>query len=177
MMMRCPNHGGFTFFGLMFVVTLIGLALTGASTVWQVQQQRYKEQQLLYIGKQYRDAIRSYYQASPGGLRQYPRQFSELLRDPRYPTIKRHIRKLWPDPLTMDNNWGLIVDAQGGIAGIYSRAPGKPLMQPDLSDGEQESQPKKTKSYAEWKFVHAEGLPAAELVGNTFNSNKNHADK
>lgn len=156
--MRSPSQG-FTFFGLMFVVTLVGLALTGASTVWQVQQQRYKEQQLLQIGKQYRDAIRSYYQASPGGHWEYPRKLSDLLLDPRYPTIKRHIRKLWRDPMTRNSNWGLVLDAQGGIAGIYSRAQGKPVTQPDLSFGEQVGRTTKAKSYADWKFMYSEGLP------------------
>lgn len=161
---RAPACGGFTFFGLLFAIMLIGLALAGASAVWQVQQQRHKEQQLLYIGKQYSDAIASYYKAAPGGAKQYPRKLTELLRDPRYPTVKRHIRKLWPDPLTNSGDWALVTDSQGGIAGIYSRARGKPLMQPDFGDDEFDGAPKQKQSYAQWKFIYTEGMSVDELV-------------
>lgn len=161
---RTSSSGGFTFFGLLFAIMLIGLALAGASAIWQVQLQRYKEQQLLYIGKQYSDAIASYYKAAPGGAKQYPRKLTELLRDPRYPTIKRHIRKLWPDPLTTRGNWALVTDSQGGIAGVYSRARGKPLMQPDFGPGEFEGAPRQKQRYAQWKFIYTEGMSLDELA-------------
>ena len=86
-----PNRG-YTYFGVLFVVMLVGLALTGAAAVTEVQQQRLKEQQLLYVGKQYLAAIGSYYNAAPGGAKQYPPELADLLRDPRYPTVYSRAR-------------------------------------------------------------------------------------
>ncbi|GBG15159.1 secretion system X pseudopilin PulG-like protein [Novimethylophilus kurashikiensis] len=146
------RHGGFTYFGTMFVVTLIGLALTGAAAIWQVERQREKEAELLFVGQQYIEAIASYYHAAPNGIKKYPRTFADLLRDPRYLNIKRHLRKPWHDPLTGSAKWGVIKTKQGGIAGIYSTATGSPLKQAGF--GPLESLLTGKTSYAEWKFVY-----------------------
>src|SRR4051812_17895729 len=110
------QNDGYTYFGILFVVMLIGLALTGASLVIQVEGQREKEQLLLFIGQQYANAIASYYNDAPGGNKHYPRSIAELLRDPRFPTIKRHLRRPWVDPFTHSKEWGIVRTKQGGIA-------------------------------------------------------------
>ena len=157
------NHRGYTYFGVLFAVMLVGLALSGASAVSEVQQQRLKEQQLLEVGKQYVAAIGSYYNATPGGAKQYPQKLSELLRDPRYPTIKRHLRKPWPDPMTK-GEWGLVLTRQGRIAGVYSRARGVPLKRGGFGSPELDRMLGDKKRYAQWKFVYGEGLSPADLI-------------
>lgn len=111
---------GYSYFGLLFAVALIGLALTGTSLVVRVQQQRQQERQLLFIGQQYLDAIGSYYQATPGPAKQFPRRMQDLLRDPRSARVTRHLRQPWPDPMTASGSWQLLRTPQGGIAGIRS---------------------------------------------------------
>lgn len=143
---------GFTYFGALFIVALIGLALSGAAMVWQVASQREKEAELLFIGQQYIAAISSYYRAAPGGIKQYPRRISDLLHDPRYPNIKRHLRKPWIDPMTGSKEWGLVYTKQGGIAGIYSLSSRNPLKQKDF--GPLETLLAVKASYREWKFVY-----------------------
>lgn len=152
---------GFTYLGVMFIVALIGLALSGAAGVWQVAQQREKERQMLWIGQQYIDAIASYYHASPGGNKRYPRTLDELLRDPRYPIIKRHLRKLWRDPLTGSSDWGLVRTSQGGIAGVYSHAQGQPFKQAGFGASEKWLAAKK--SYQEWQFVYFSSSATEDL--------------
>lgn len=160
---------GYTYFGVLFVVMLISLALTGAAAVWQVQQQRQKERQLLYVGQQYRDAIDSYYNGGPGGFRQYPRKLADLLKDPRYPDIKRHLRKPWRDPMTPSGQWGLVRTSQGAIAGVYSLAQGVPLKQAGFDDLALERAFANKKSYSQWKFVYFDASAAA---GTFLNANK-----
>ena len=157
-------HRGYTYFGVLFAVLLVGLALAGASAVSEVQQQRFKEQQLLYVGQQYMAAIGSYYNASPGGAKQYPQKLTDLLLDPRYPIVKRHLRKPWPDPMTRSGEWGLVRTRQGRIAGVYSRARGVPLKRAGFGNVELDRIFADKKSYTQWKFIYREGLTAAELL-------------
>ena len=159
-------HRGYTYFGVLFVVMLVGLALTGAAAVTEVQQQRLKEQQLLYVGKQYLAAIGSYYNAAPGGAKQYPPELADLLRDPRYPTVKRHLRKPWRDPMTASGKWGLVRTREGRIAGVYSRARGVPLKRRGFGSAELDRDFADSKSYGQWKFIYRDGLTTAELLAN-----------
>ncbi len=146
------NQRGYTYFGVLFVIALIGLALSGAAMIWQVEQQREKERDLLFIGQQYIDAIAGYYHAAPGGNKKYPRNLADLLRDPRYPTFKRHLRKPWLDPLTLKNDWALIRTRQGGIAGVFSQAEGVPIKQAGF--GELDWMLSGKTSYQDWQFIY-----------------------
>ena len=148
------SQRGYTYFGILFVVALIALALTGASLIIQVERQREKEQQLLFIGQQYVNAISSYYNNAPGGNKHYPKTMAELLRDPRFPTIKRHLRKLWADPLTLSTQWGIIRTKQGGIAGIYSLGQGVPFKRAGFASATLEKLLANKNRYQDWKFVY-----------------------
>ena len=155
MLIYCKHYlKGYTYFGVLFVVVLIGLALSGASGVWQFQLKRQKEQQLLFIGNQYTQAIASYYHGAPGGIKHYPKTIAELLRDSRYPTIKRHLRKPWLDPFTMKGDWVLIRTKQGGIAGVSSVASGKPIKQTRFGNEALDRLLGGKTSYQQWKFIY-----------------------
>lgn len=142
---------GYTYFGVLFIVMLISLALTGAVAVWEVEQRREKEAELLFIGQQYLDAITSYYHSAPGGTNEYPHTINELLLDPRSLTVKRHLRKPWIDPLTGSKNWGIVRTKAGGIAGVFSNAAGQPLKQAGFGFNEKLLAGKS--SYQDWKFT------------------------
>lgn len=146
------NQRGYTYFGALFVVALIGLALAGAAMVWKIQQRREKERELLFVGQQYIDAIASYYHAAPGGAKKYPRSMEELLRDPRYPNVKRHLRKPWRDPLTGAKEWGVVYTKDGGVAGVRSLAEGTPLKQTNF--GVMDSLLAGKASYHDWRFIY-----------------------
>lgn len=146
------RYEGYTYFGVLFVVALMGLALSGAALIFQVEQQRDKERQLLFIGQQYIDAIRSYYHTAPNSNKIYPRKLEDLLRDPRYLTIKRHLRRPWLDPMTQKYEWGLVYTRQGGIAGVFSQSKGKPLKQAGF--GLLEDFLAKKSNYQQWQFIY-----------------------
>lgn len=146
-----PHQCGFAYLLALLMVTLLGLGLGAAGSLWQTEAQRIKESELLYIGETYRQAISRYYHA-PGPVKQYPKSLEALLLDDRQPALTRHLRKLYPDPLTKKQEWGLVVDADSQqIRGVYSLAPGAPLKQHGFPPHQREFE--EAKSYAAWQFV------------------------
>src|SRR5262245_15711260 len=122
------SQSGFTYIGLLILVAIIAVALTGTSQLLGTEQRRQSEQELLFAGTQYARAIASYRAASPGA-ETYPTRLEDLLEDKRFPVMRRHLRKLYPDPITRSSKWGIIPAANNGIAGVYSTSTEKPIKQ------------------------------------------------
>jgi type II secretory pathway pseudopilin PulG len=152
---------GFTYITVLFVVAMMagGLALIGE--VWHTANKREKEAELLHIGNEYRKAIERYYLSGPS--RQYPKQLSDLIKDPRQPGTVRHLRKLYPDPITGKDEWGFVKSADGGFAGVHSLSEDAPTKTANFTvrDASFEG---KTK-YSEWQFVFAPAQGAAAKPG------------
>ncbi|MBL0715206.1 MAG: type II secretion system protein [Desulfosarcina sp.] len=146
------THSGFSYIGVLLAVAITGIAMTAANRYWSTIVQREREAELLYRGNQIREAIESYYENPPAGQsKQYPHAIGDLLKDPRYPQVRRHLRKWYKDPLTGNDNWVLIQDAGGGIKGVYSPHQGRPLKSGNFPK-EYESF-ETAGSYADWKVV------------------------
>lgn len=120
------HQGGVVFLWLLFFIAGLGVALAAAATLWQSAVQRENESQLLFVGDQYRRAIESFWNAGDGQQR-LPRTLDELLLDPRFPHTVRHLRRVYPDPMTGRAEWGLVKDQAGGIAGVHSLSETRPL--------------------------------------------------
>jgi len=144
------DEGGFTYLAMLFAVVLMGLALAAAANVWDTASKRDKEVELLFVGQQFRTAIDSYYNASPGAAKEFPRSLDELLIDKRFPQSVRHLRRIYIDPLTGDRDWGL-VKLGDRIVGVHSNALGEPLKQTGFAAELASFQSAST--YADWKFV------------------------
>jgi len=147
-------HGtqrGFTYLGALFLIVLMGLALAGTGELWSTSSQRAKERELIWVGTQYARALRSYYQAPAAGVPSYPLELEELLEDHRHPSVRRHLRRLYPDPVTGSADWGLIRGYEDRIVGVYSRSEREPMktagFPPRWSSFEGATR------YADWKFV------------------------
>ena len=155
----CRRQRGFLFLALLIVIATLGAGLAATGTFWHEVQQRAREQELLFVGMQYRRAIQQYYEASDG-TRKYPPTLEALLLDERTPSIRRYLRRPYRDPLTNLPEWGLVNAPEGGIMGIYSLAPGQPIRRanfPAVLNWEAG-----LASYAEWKFVY---VPTQNLPG------------
>lgn len=143
---------GFTYVAMLVAVAVIGVGLVGTAEVWSLSHQREKEEELMFVGNQYRQAIARYYEATPGGGKRYPERLEDLLEDNRFPMPRRHLRKLYADPLTGRPEWGLMEAPGGGIMGIYSMAGGKPLKQAEFHHADRSFQEAPT--YSEWRFFY-----------------------
>lgn len=145
------RSGGYTYLGVLLLVLVLSMSLTGAMLVADTVRRREKEQELLFAGQQYVDAIRSYYEAGEGGVSNYPRSIADLLRDTRFPNVRRHLRRPWRDPMTAGGEWDLIIAQDGSIVGVRSRSTQTPLGPfPLTQPGEAPAVAKAT--YRDWQF-------------------------
>ncbi|EUJ10010.1 hypothetical protein Meth11DRAFT_0820 [Methylophilaceae bacterium 11] len=140
---------GFTFIGILIIVALSGIALSVVGIVWHQSLQREHEKELLFIGDQYRTAILSYYESTPGGAKQYPKALEDLVLDKRFPVVKRHLRKLYADPISKQA-WGLVTQ-QGLIIGVYSQSHQAAIKKSGFPTAYESFSEATT--YDEWKFI------------------------
>jgi type II secretory pathway pseudopilin PulG len=146
------SEQGFTYIGLLLFIAISGIALATIGQVWHTEIQREKEQELIFIGQQYSQAIGSYYQNGPVDARQYPASLQDLLVDNRTSTPRHHLRKLYRDPFTNSLDWGLIKQ-QGRIVGIHSQSKLMPRKRTGFSPTYEGFD--QASSYAEWKFTYS----------------------
>jgi len=155
---RCEAAGrrvqGFTYLTVLILVTIMGVALGAIGTMWQQVAKREKERELLFVGGEFRRAIGTYFERSPGAP-QYPRSLDDLLTDKRLPVVWRHLRKIYYDPMTGTQDWGLVKEPGGGILGVYSKATGKPLKIAGFREDDKGFATALT--YADWKFAYGTG--------------------
>lgn len=170
-MVKAARRGaerGITYLALLLAVALTSGALAAAATVWSHQQRREREVQLLWVGEQYRRAIESYANApgTPEGTEasRYPKELADLLDDRRTPVPRRHLRRLFHDPMTHSNEWGLVRDEKGGITGVYSLDDGKPIKRARFP--RRYAAFESAKSYQDWRFgvIRSAGEAAAEAA-------------
>lgn len=118
---------GFTYVVLLIAVALIAVGATQVLETGAQLQLREKETALIAIGQEFRAALKSYAEATPLGQPDAPKELGELLRDPRHHGTKRHLRRLYPDPLTGRKDRGIVRSPGGRILGVHSRSTTPPL--------------------------------------------------
>ena len=174
---RASQHG-FAYVLLLVAVAVVAVSSTATLRLGAQMGRRDAEQSLLYVGSEFERALRSYANlpatvtinanananasASANATQALlsakgPRTLEELLKDPRSPGVRRHLRQIYADPMTGLQTWGLIKDPAGFIIGVYSLAEGQPIKQTGFSPERLgfESAP----AYTAWVF----GLPAAQV--------------
>jgi type II secretory pathway pseudopilin PulG len=152
---------GFVYIGLLTGLMILGIGLSAVSQVWTQASQRDREVELLFVGEQFRRAITRYYLESPPASRRFPTSIDELLEDRRTPgQVKRHLRKLYRDPITQTVRWGEVHLPGGQLVGVYSESLDRPLKSAEFSLRDKDFLDKSR--YAEWVFRSP--LPAANPV-------------
>ncbi len=152
---------GFTYLWVLLTVAFIGVGLTIAVEFQASATQRDKEAELLAIGHQFRTAIGRYYETQPAagdsvpGRKVYPATLEDLLRDSRYPGIKRHLRQVFVDPMTRKAEWGLML-AGGRIVGVYSLSQRQPIKQEGFDADDMGLRAKER--YSDWVFTYPSDL-------------------
>lgn len=146
------NQRGFTYLLALFAVGAASLIAVRAVPVVETFDQSEKEAELLYIGHQFRQAIGSYYQSSPGLLKRYPSNLEDLLLDRRVVGVRQHLRRIHTDPFTRKAEWGLVRDADGSILGVYSLHDTQPIKEGGFR--EVDAALIGARSYRDWQFIY-----------------------
>lgn len=135
------SQAGFTYLMLLWWVAVTSVLLAALGQSWAIEARRQREMELVFRGEQIKAAIQSYRDATPGAVKRLPTRLEDLLEDARGPTVQRHLRRLWPDPITGSKQWGEVRDGEF-ILGVYSLSQQQPLRAPaDVN------------RYDEWRFM------------------------
>lgn len=147
-----PQARGVVLLALLIALALLGIGLMAAADVWSVSRQREREQELLFAGEQYRQAIQHYYLAAPAGTgRILPASLEVLLDDDRFPIPQHHLRRAYRDPVTGNAEWGE-VRVNDRIIGVFSLSEGHPLKQANFPLAYQQFTD--ATSYRDWIFQY-----------------------
>lgn len=147
---RTAGQNGAALLTVLVLVVILGLAAGMAGQALGALMQREREAELLWRGQQYRQAIASYYNVRHGAQQMYPAKLEDLLRDPRFPGTVRHLRRLYPDPVS-GGDWELVRDPAERIIGVRSTSDREPFQQANFPKGLETLEGKG--SYREWEFV------------------------
>lgn len=147
---RQSRQRGFTYILVLVAVIVLGILAETASVPASRRVIAEREQELLFRGQAYRNAIRDYYAVA----RRYPRSLNDLVKDPGS-AHRCYLRVLYPDPMSPDgkSEWKLIRAADGGIAGVASQSADVPMKQANFPSGLEHFAD--ARSYAEWAFEYS----------------------
>jgi type II secretory pathway pseudopilin PulG len=110
---------GYILIILMVAVFIMAIGFLIATPIWKTQIQREKEEELIFRGNQYVEAVRLFQLKYPGG---FPKSFEELLEE-------KCLRKMFKDPMTKHGEWDVILP-YGGSSGRREGATQKVLVAP-----------------------------------------------
>ena len=146
------QNAGFILIGMLVLMMVAGYALAEVSAKWSDVVKREREQELLKVGDTIRKAIGSYYNQTPGVVKQYPPNLEALLKDDRFPVPRRYLRKIYVDPITQRDGWGILEAPSGGVMGVYSLSDQAPFKRKNFRPIYKgfENQ----KFYGEWYFTY-----------------------
>jgi type II secretory pathway pseudopilin PulG len=151
--MRRGNQRGFSYLIMLFALAIFGLGLASIGESWSRTVHRDKEEEMLRILGAYVAAINNYYLGSPGTPKAFPLTLDDLLQDRRHVGTVRYLRRVYRDPMTGQQQWGLIKNSGGRIIGVYSLSDRQTLRkQPVSVPG---AQPVVGSRYSDWRFVSA----------------------
>lgn len=153
--MTSSRARGFAYLWTLMLVAFMGVGAAIASELYSTSVRRDKERELLFIGHEFRAAIGRYYNSKAGGQQAYPLTLDDLLKDPRFPNARRHLRRLYADPVTGKREWGVALQ-QGRIVGVHSLSAQLPVKQDNFDDNEATFRHKP--KYSDWVFTYPADL-------------------
>lgn len=139
---------GVAYLFLLFFLALLAISALAVASLQHYSRIRSDEAELLRVGAEFRRALVKYRDAHPS--RSFPLSIEDLLLDQRSGVVKRHLRKLYFDPITRSQEWGLTM-AQGRIVGFHSLSDRQPLKISGFDP--EDSAFEGAESYAAWTFL------------------------
>ncbi len=131
---RAGNSSGYVLFGVLIGITLLGVGLTAAVTLWSQAVQREDEAELLFRGEAIVRALERFQQDRPGTL---PETLDELVEG-------KYLRRAWLDPMTGRSFQILRAVEQAAPATSAAGTIARP--RPTNPAGEEERQPANTRA-------------------------------
>ena len=157
---------GFTYIALLIAIALLGAGLGLAGSIWSTDAKRERELDLLFAGDQIRRAITAYHDEAPAGQpNRFPAKLDDLVQDRRWPTTKRHLRKIFIDPMTGSREWVLVRAPDTTIIGVNSSSEAPPLKLAGFPD--EYANFAGAKSYRDWQFVYVQPQANPQAPGAT----------
>jgi len=98
-----PAERGYVLIVLMMAVLVLAVGLTVAVPVLETELRREKEEELIFRGLQYVEAIRLYQTKYPGKFPTYLQELSE----------EEVLRKPYADPMSPSGEWNLVLEPSG----------------------------------------------------------------
>lgn len=143
-----PSSSGFTYLALLTAIIILGIMSTAVGKYWANVSHREKEEELLFRGDQYRNAIESYTKA----YYTFPPTLDVLLKDPRG---KRFLRRKYKDPISGEN-FTEVRDQYMHIIGVHSPSDKEPIKKANFPEQDKDFEGKD--KYSDWVFVYV--MPA-----------------
>jgi type II secretory pathway pseudopilin PulG len=157
--MRTGNSArGFAYMALLVVISASLLTLSAAMPDKFQQAKRADEAQLLFAGRQYQQAIERFYNNRFVPIKRYPSSLAELIEDNRTAKPQHHLRRLYRDPMTDDGQWGLVLNEQEQVMGVYSLSEQTLVKTAFDSERIRVSNPTGATRYSDLKFVYISSL-------------------
>jgi len=158
--LKIRRQTGFSYVFVIVLVTILGLVAASSIKLGSLLQRNEAEKDLLEIGAAFSEALRSYDQSSEEGQSRSPTSLDQLIKDPRSAAPKRHLRKLFVDPMTGSSEWGIVrgVD-KVSIIGVYSLSDARPIKLAKFPPGLEHLENKTRIS--DWKFLISKHVPGA----------------
>ena len=125
---------GYTLVALMIGLTVMSILIASVLPLASAERQRDREAELIFRGRQYAEGIRTYkrrYGRAPNSLKEM------------FETRPRTLRKLWKDPMTDSDRWGLLtlgvplipIKRDTGLSSTGGRPTPSPTPSPTPKDG------------------------------------------
>jgi type II secretory pathway pseudopilin PulG len=106
---------GYTLVALVIGLTIMSILIAAMLPLASTQARRDKEDELIFRGFQYAEGIRTFRRR----YGRYPNTLKEM-----YEVRPRTLRKLWKDPITNSDKWGIVTLTTGApLPGTRSPAP------------------------------------------------------
>jgi type II secretory pathway pseudopilin PulG len=93
------HRDGYTFLIVLIMMTILAIGLLIAVPVWKTEMQREAEEELIFRGGQYVEAVRRFQVKNPGA---FPKSIEELVKG-------RFLRRAFRDPMTADGKWDIVL--------------------------------------------------------------------
>ena len=133
------------------LIVALGLAVLLGTEDFQTYLS--KERRLIEAGEVLVKALEAYRDASPGTAKDFPTELNDLLHDPRMLADKGYLSTLPVDPLTKNQEWGVIRNKLNQVVGVRSLSNESPTIYAKILSFHGGARYSEGLALGHWKFM------------------------